>query len=86
MAIDWIQRMLDKLRNLPAPTPPVIHTAYGPVTEWARRQAALNMRDDPVKRHAVEAVLIEKFGSEEAGMAEARRAYPEAYEEGAADA
>ena len=80
MAIDWIQRMLERLRNLPDPAPPVISTPYGPVTEWARRQAAANMAADPVLRSVVEAKLIaESGGDEAAGMAKARARYPEAY-------
>jgi hypothetical protein len=50
--------------------PPVIMTEWGPVTEGARRQAALNLRDDPEKRAKVEEMV---------GVEEARRRYPEAY-------
>ncbi len=66
-------------------SPPQIFTEHGVVTEWARAQAAQNMRDDVVIRQAVETMLIRKLGSEEAGMAEARRRYPEAYAEREAD-
>ena len=72
---DWI----DNLRRRRAAKPPVINTPFGPVTEWARQQAAENMRQDSIVRSAVEAMLIRECGSEEAGMAEARRRYPEAY-------
>ena len=66
-------------------SPPQIVTEHGVVTEWARAQAAANMRDDEVIRTAVETMLIRKFGSEEAGMREAKRRYPEAYAEREAD-
>ena len=60
---------------------PVIPTEFGePVPEFARLQAETNMRLDPVLRRKVERVLIEQFGSEEAGLREARRRYPKAYE------
>ena len=49
------------------------------VPEGARRQAAENMRRDPVKRVEVESLLARKLGSMEAGIAESRRRYPEAY-------
>lgn len=58
---------------------PIIMTEYGPVTESARRQAAENMKD-PMIRGAVEHLLTEQYG-EELGLAEARRRYPEAYDE-----
>ena len=51
--------------------PPVIHTEWGAVTEGARKQAAMNLRDDPEKRAKVEEMV---------GVEEARRRYPEAYE------
>jgi len=52
--------------------PPVIHTPFGPTSEPMRRQAAENMRLDPAVKARVENAI---------GMAEARRRYPEAYEE-----
>lgn len=53
--------------------PPVINTEWGPVTEIARLQAALNIARDP----ALKARMIEQFG--EARM---RYQYPEAFVEG----
>jgi DNA polymerase IIIc chi subunit len=60
--------------------PPVIMTEYGPVSERARVQAAANMRDSVETRKRVEAILVKQYG-EELGLQEARRRYPEAYEE-----
>jgi hypothetical protein len=51
--------------------PPVIMTEWGPVTESPRRQAAENMKNDPVLRAKIEQMCGEK---------EARRRFPEAYE------
>lgn len=57
----------------------VIETPWGPTTECARRQAALNMAADPAVRRRVEEFLQSKYGDEQ-GLAECRRRYPEAYE------
>lgn len=65
----------------PTPPPPVIPTDYGPVTEWARYQGAINMRLDPDKKREVEESLATKHGSVAVGLAEARRMFPEAYED-----
>jgi hypothetical protein len=73
-----IARLIAKFRKQP---PPIIMSAYGPVTESARRQAALNMRDDPILREAVIARLCVEMNSNEEGLREARRRYPEAFEE-----
>lgn len=62
------------------PSMPVIKTPWGDVTESARRQAAINMAADPAKRAEVEAFLAKRLGSVAAGLAEAQRAYPEAYQ------
>jgi hypothetical protein len=59
---------------------PVIMTEYGPVTERARHQAALNMAADHACRERVEAILIKQYGPA-LGLEEARRRYPEAYSE-----
>jgi len=50
---------------------PIIDTQWGPVTEGARRQAAENMKHDPVLKAKIEDLL---------GRERARRNYPEAYE------
>lgn len=71
-----IGRFINKLRRKKIE----INTPWGLVTESARKQAALNMRDDPEKRAQVEAMLVSQFGSVAAGMAEFRRRYPEAIE------
>jgi len=73
-----IARLIAKFRKQP---PPIIMSAYGPVTESARRQAALNMRDDPILREAVIARLCAEMGDPMAGLKEAQRRYPEAFEE-----
>jgi len=58
---------------------PVIMTEFGPVTEAARLQAALNMRRNPeVLRRVVDHLAAEK-GSLAAGLLEAQRRYPEAF-------
>ena len=58
-----------------------IPTPFGPVSEAARRQAALNMRDDPALRERVELrIIADCGGDEEKGKAECRRRYPEAYD------
>ena len=70
-------------RKWKPPTPPVIKTVVDDkeldVTEWARKAAAMNMKLDPAKRLAVERLLQDKYG-EQQGLAEARRRYPESYE------
>lgn len=69
----------DFIRKLRKPKPPVIQTPWGPVTESARLQAALNMRDNPEVKERVERLLARECGGLAAGLAEARRRYPEAY-------
>jgi hypothetical protein len=73
-----IQRLLDKFKK---PRPAIlIDTPYGPVSEVARRQAAINMREDPVLFIKIESNLIREFGVE-MGKKEMRRRYPEAFQE-----
>jgi hypothetical protein len=69
------------LRRVPKPSAPVIMTDYGAVTEWARKQAAENMRANPDAKTSVERLLIDKYGSVDVGMQVARERYPEAYED-----
>jgi hypothetical protein len=76
-----------KLRNLfrkwRRPRPIVIDTPWGSVTESARHQAALNMRDDPQLRARVEGMIINQLGKGvAAGLVECQRRYPECYQEG----
>jgi hypothetical protein len=75
--------MLSTLRNLMRrlrrPAPPVITSEHGVTTEWCRKQAALNMRADHAKRDAVERLLAEQLGSEDAGVRASMRQFPEAY-------
>lgn len=52
--------------------PPVIQSPYGPVTESARLQAAMNMKLDPAVRQRV----IDLIGEEKA-----RANYPEAFDD-----
>lgn len=62
----------DRDRQLPLPLeyPPVIMTQWGPVTESARAQAAINMKADPALRAKVEEMI---------GVDKAKNNYPEAY-------
>ena len=57
--------------------PPVIMTEWGPVTESARKQAALNLARNPALRDR----MFAQFGE-----AKVRAQYPEAFEEGESDA
>lgn len=53
--------------------PPVIYGPGGqPTSEWARRQAAENIKNDPALKAKIENMV---------GMDEARRRYPEAYQD-----
>ncbi len=56
-----------------------IETIYGPVSEVARHQAALNIKDDPELKERVMDVLVRQTGSVELAEAEMRRRYPEAF-------
>jgi hypothetical protein len=69
------------LRRVPKPSAPVIMTDYGPVTEWARRQAEVNMLADPEIKRQVEQQLAEKYGSLELGKQISRERFPGAYTE-----
>jgi hypothetical protein len=69
------------LRRVPKPSAPIIATEYGPTTEWARLQAAENMRANPETKAAVEQLLIDKYGSVDVGMQVVRERYKEAYED-----
>ena len=60
---------------------PILMTEWGPVNEAARKQAALNMKADPEVRRRVETFLAKELGSLAKGLAEARRRYPEGYED-----
>ena len=60
---------------------PIIQTEWGPVSESARKQAALNMKADPEVKHRVETLLVKQLGMAK-GLLEARHRYPEAYSGG----
>jgi hypothetical protein len=62
------------------PPPIQIPTMYGPVTEKARRAAALAMRNEPDTMARVLAVLEQEAGSREDAEKLARERYPEAYD------
>lgn len=84
MTISRIQSFYSRLRQRWGRRKPPTLTAYvdgkeHPVTEWARAQAAVNMRLKPEIKAGVERMLKEQYG-EEMGMKEARRRYPEAYQ------
>ena len=71
-------KILDLFRK---PKPAIqIPTNYGPVTESARLQGAINMRLDPDKKRAVEELFVKKHGSMAVGLIECRKQFPEAYE------
>ena len=83
--LNWFRRILTVLfgdgSGDQVVAPPVIDTPWGPVTESARRRAALNMRDDDSLREHVEDLLIGRAGGDiRAGLEESHRRYPEAYE------
>lgn len=59
---------------------PVIETEFGPVSEEARWQAAINMRNDGAVKQRVESALCKMYGIEK-GLQEARKRYPECYED-----
>lgn len=62
--------------------PPVIATEYGPVTESARHQAALNMAADHALRERVVRLIANQCNlSLTAAWEEAKRRYPEAFED-----
>ena len=71
-----------RLRNRWGKRPPPVITTYidgkeHEVTEWARHQAAMNMRGDSEIKERVVAYLKQQYG-DEVGLAEAKRRYPEA--------
>jgi hypothetical protein len=80
---DWLRWKFPTVFGKPAPDlpPPEIMTEWGPTTEWARKQSAINMRLDAECKKRVENLLIREMGSVEAGLDESRRRYPEAYVE-----
>lgn len=77
MVPEWVGRLLRRGKS-----PPVILTQWGaPVTEWARLQAAINIRQDPAVFNRVLNIIVRECGgSEERGLQEMRRRYPEAFE------
>lgn len=79
MAMTWWQQMRARFGR----KPPVIRTVVDgqpmEVTEWARSQAASNMRHDHAKRDEVERMLVAQYGDKEVGRAEMRRRYPESF-------
>lgn len=76
-----IKKFLDKIRYGTDGPPPIIDTAWGPVSERARLQAVTNMRKDPVKLLQVQSLVIKECGGDVAkGKAEFKRRYPEVFE------
>ena len=83
IAILYSDDIIAWLRKLFHREPPriEIHTIWGLVTESARKQAASNIRENPVLRQKVEDMLAEQAGSREEGIREMRRRYPEVFNE-----
>ena len=67
----WIfERKLGKIWRRPPEIWTSVNGERMKVSEGARKQAAINMREDPEKKELIEKML---------GGAEAKRRYPEAY-------
>lgn len=83
----WREKRKQRERAAAAAAAPpiVISTPWGPVSESARAQAAANLRADPAKRAEVVALLAQRLGSAAAGEAEARRRYPESFDDDGGD-
>ncbi len=76
-----IRKFLARIRPKPPAESPRIETPWGPVSEAARKQAALNMRDDPGLRLKVTGLIADQCGSWAQAEMEMRRRYPEIYED-----
>lgn len=72
-----LREFIQRFRCRPAP---VIPTAWGQVTESARRQAAVNMRHDPALRERVIDLLAAEGRPRAVAEQVARERYPEAWE------
>ena len=59
---------------------PKIVTPFGYTTEWARKQAAMNIKADPELGKRVLDLLTKELGDVVKADAEMRRRYPEAFE------
>lgn len=71
-----IKTFLHKIKK-----PPVLSTPWGPVTEAARKQAALNLRDDPEKFKQVWKLIEQQTGLGPLdALKEMKRRYPESFE------
>ena len=66
----WRNRGAKKTLTEVTSNGPIIHTPNGPTSEWARRQAAENLRSDPEKMAQVREMI---------GEEEMRRRFPEAF-------
>ena len=85
MTTSRIQSFYSRLRQLWGHRKPPTLTAYvdgkeHPVTEWARAQAAANMRLKPEIKAGVVKMLQDQYGEEE-GLRIAKYRYPEAWDE-----
>lgn len=82
-AMDWLRKTFPGVFvSAPVEKPRiVIMTPWGPTTESARLQGAINMKLDPVARERCEKMMIEKLGDEKLAMEEMHRRYPETYQE-----
>lgn len=64
------------------PAPPIVQTPWGPMSESARAQAAINMLLDPAKYVAVLELLTRRMGSQDLALAKMRHDYPELFVKG----
>lgn len=61
--------------------PPEIIGPCGPTTEWVRKGAAHNIKNDPTVFERVVAELKRRYGSRKKAIAQLHRMYPELTEE-----
>lgn len=71
----WWYRLKDSITG-----PPVIISQHGQTTEWARYQAAINMRLDPkMKQQIVDLIALKENLSSADALKTAKKRYPEAW-------
>ena len=76
--MNWLRKRFPEVFGEPERI--IIDTPWGPTSESARLQGALNMKFNPeVKKRVEQALMKQCNGDREAALAEAKRRYPEAY-------